>query len=99
MMKPKNENGKPIRAAFEKIVNENGITQEELDTFIKIGSFMAQAQNEQIKYCGISVDKCYSGDCGYSEGGCGTDEKCRVCDNCMVMWDTCSSSMCGTADS
>lgn len=94
------QSGKTLRSAFVRIIDKEGIKQEDLETFRRVGKAMALAEQQTADRCGIGADKCVPGDCGYHENcgapqelGCGNDEQCRVCDSCMVLWDTCSSAM------
>ena len=88
---------KSARANLVDLLKEQNISPEDMQTYRKIGDLINEARIKADKDCTGAGDKCYPGeDCGYKEGGCGTDECCNWCDSCMLTWDTCSSKMtCG----
>jgi hypothetical protein len=94
-MKKSKQTGESVRGTFAKLMPKKGISEEDLETFRRVGEVMALAKKKTgDKGCTGVGDKCEPGsDCGYKMGGCGSDEQCRVCDSCMVMWDTCASKM------
>ncbi len=84
---------KTARAHFAELLRERNVTPDEMKKFREIGELADVAIQRADQDCVGVGDKCEPGqDCGYDEGGCGNDESCNVCDSCMVMWDTCSSS-------
>lgn len=52
---------------------------------------LCSGTNDEDDNCWSGFDSCKNNnDCGISQpGGCGLDEKCRICDSCMILHDTC----------
>lgn len=88
---------KSTRAHFARLLKENKVSSEDMETYRTIGKLVLDAKVRADKDCPGAADKCYPGeDCGYDDGGngCGNDECCNWCDSCMVLYDTCSMA-CG----
>lgn len=92
-----NDLRKSARADLVRFLKKNNVSPEDLQNYRRVGGLIFRAKLKEEVDCEGSGDKCYPGeDCGYTEGGCGTDECCNWCDSCMLSWDTCSSEMtCG----
>lgn len=87
---------KSVRGHFAGLVREKGYTPEDLQKYREISLLARQAADLRAVECPIATDKCLpKQDCGYDEGGCGTDECCNWCDSCMVLSDTCGGDECG----
>lgn len=83
---------KSMRAHFVDLLKERGITPQDMQKFRQIGDLIHLAKERTKAGCTGTGDSCEPGqDCGYKEGGCGSDECCNWCDSCMVTWDTCGS--------
>lgn len=96
---------KSIREAFYRKLKDSSITNEDLEKFREISELLresfeeagedfrwgaCQGTNDKDDNCYAPSDTCQSNDCGYVEpGGCGVDERCRICDSCMLIYDTC----------
>lgn len=84
---------KSARAHFTDLLRERKVTPEDMEKFRQIGTIAELAKTRAQKDCTGTGDRCETGhDCGYDEGGCGSDESCILCDSCMISYDTCSSS-------